>query len=67
VALRFEPDWPEALQNLARAYAASGNQSNAINTAGLALKIAQSSHEQALADQIAGELLTYQKAPNQRP
>jgi Flp pilus assembly protein TadD len=67
VALRLEPDWPEALQNLARAYAASGNQSNAINTAGLALKIAQSSHEQALADQIAGELLTYQKAPNQRP
>jgi Flp pilus assembly protein TadD len=61
-ALRLEPGWPEALQNLARAYAATGNQSNAVNTAGLALKMAQDSHEPALVNQIAAELKTYQNA-----
>jgi tetratricopeptide (TPR) repeat protein len=67
VALQLEPDWSEALQNLARAYAAAGNQSNAISSAGLALKMAQTNHDEALTKQIAGELKSYQTSLNTQP
>jgi tetratricopeptide (TPR) repeat protein len=63
-ALRFEADWPEALQNLARAYAAAGDQSNAVNTARAALKIAQASQQGILAGQITDELKAYLNASN---
>ncbi len=66
-ALRLEPGWPEALENLARAYAATGSASNAIATAGLALKMARAGNQVSLAERIAVELLTYQKAAIAQP
>lgn len=66
-ALRLDPDWPEALQSLARAHAAAGNSANAVNAAGLALKLAQSEHNEPLANQLADELKTYQTSANAQP
>lgn len=59
-AVKLQPDWPEARARLGVAYAATGDLSNAVASASLALTAAQAKHDTALADQISAELNSFQ-------
>jgi Flp pilus assembly protein TadD len=66
MAVKLQPDWPEALARLAGAYAAAGDFSNAVSSASLALTQAQANQETELAGQMSAELNSFQASYNQQ-
>jgi protein O-mannosyl-transferase len=60
MAVKLQPDWPEALARLAAAYAGTGDFSNAVASANLALTAARAKNDSDLASQISAQLNSYQ-------